>query len=186
MLAAELALDGTGMLVDVGAGPGTVALALDGLFEQVVVVEPDAGMLHEARANLATAAATFVQAPAEELAGLGLPPARAVTFGQSFHRVDRPVVAEAVYDVLEPGGALLVITHEWSRPPGDGPGEPPIPHDDIRALVVGYTGELRSGARPVSDYVGERFEETIAQTRFGVPEVVGRPGAPTSSATSTA
>lgn len=176
VVAAELALDGTGVLVDVGAGPGTVALALGSLFGRIVVVEPDAGMLDEACTNLAAAPATFVEAPAEALPDLGLPPARAVTFGQSFHRVDRPTVAEAVYDLLEPGGALLIITHQWTEPPDEGPGEPPIPHDDIRALVVRYTGELRSGSRPVSDYVGERFEETVARTRFGAPRILRAPG----------
>jgi SAM-dependent methyltransferase len=180
VLADALGLDGTGALVDVGAGPGSVSLALAPLFERVVVVEPDPGMLAQARRNLSAYDVTFHQATAEDLPGLRLPPARVVAFGQSFHRVDRVPVAEAVFDLLEPGGAMVLITHDYTRPPaGRPPDEPPIPHEDIRDLVVRYTGgELRSGSRPVREYVAERFEETLARTRFGRPEVLRAPGRP--------
>src|SRR5688500_17354833 len=47
-LAAELQLDGSGRLLDVGCGPGTIALRLAHLFEEVVGLDPDAAMLSEA------------------------------------------------------------------------------------------------------------------------------------------
>jgi hypothetical protein len=37
------------------------------------------------------------------------------TFGQSFHWTDEQPVAEAVYDMLEPGGALAIIVHTAAR-----------------------------------------------------------------------
>jgi hypothetical protein len=43
---------------------------------------------------------------------LGLSPVRVVTFGQSFHRTNRLVVAETVYQVLESGGSLVLISHD--------------------------------------------------------------------------
>jgi hypothetical protein len=98
VLAEELGLDGTGTLVDVGAGPGTLAAQLAPLVDRVVVVEPDAGMLAEARRHLAASRvehADLVAATAEQLPRLGVAPVRLVTFGQSFHRVDRLPVAEA-------------------------------------------------------------------------------------------
>jgi SAM-dependent methyltransferase len=45
----ELGLDGTGHLIDVGSGPGTVGVQLARLFGQVTLLEPDPGMLAEAR-----------------------------------------------------------------------------------------------------------------------------------------
>ena len=45
VLANELGLDGTGHLVDVGCGPGTVGVQLGGLFERVTLVDPDPHML---------------------------------------------------------------------------------------------------------------------------------------------
>jgi SAM-dependent methyltransferase len=74
-LAHDLGLDGRGRLLDVGCGPGTVARRLAPLFEAVVGLDPDPGMLAEA-ARLATVAgirhATWVRERAEALpAGLG-------------------------------------------------------------------------------------------------------------------
>ena len=177
VLAEELGLDGTGTLVDVGAGPGILAAELGSLVERVVVVEPDAGMLAEARRHLATrglAQVDFIQATAEELPKLGLSPARLVTFGQSFHRVDRLPVAEAVHDLLEPGGAMVLVSNDYrSAPRGPLPTDPPVPHEEIRELIRRFLGaELRSGARTVASYVPERFEETLARTSFGRPDVV--------------
>ena len=44
-VARSLGLDGRGRLLDVGCGPGTVALRLASLFEAVVGLDPDADML---------------------------------------------------------------------------------------------------------------------------------------------
>src|SRR5947209_5008133 len=110
-LADDLGLDGRGRLLDVGCGPGTVARRLAPLFEAVVGVDPDPGMLAEA-ARLAAAAgivqATWVRALAEALpAGLGV--FRVITFGASFHWMDRPRVARAVRTMLTPGGAVVQL-----------------------------------------------------------------------------
>src|SRR5215472_6925633 len=69
-LAAVLALDGRGRLIDVGCGPGTVALRLAHLFEEVVGLDADAEMLAEAErraGELGIANARWVRALAEEL-----------------------------------------------------------------------------------------------------------------------
>jgi SAM-dependent methyltransferase len=183
VLAHELRLDGTGQLLDVGSGPGTVGVELAPLFEQVTLLEPDADMLAEARAHAEAERLTaidFVRATAEDLPRLRLPPMRVVTFGQSFHRTDRVRVAEAVYDALEPGGAIVLIVHDPTRPaPRQLPDTPPIPHEDIDRLIRAYLGpERRSGARPAASYEAERFEETLARTRFGRPRVTYAQGRP--------
>ncbi len=49
VLATELGLDGTGRLVDVGSGPGVLAVQLAGLFEHITAIEPDPEMLAIAR-----------------------------------------------------------------------------------------------------------------------------------------
>jgi SAM-dependent methyltransferase len=110
-LARDLGLDGHGRLLDVGCGPGSVARRRAPLFEAVVGLDPDPGMLAEA-ARLATAEgirqATWVRERAEELpARLGL--FRVVTFGASFHWMDRPRVARAVRTMLTPDGAVVQV-----------------------------------------------------------------------------
>jgi SAM-dependent methyltransferase len=183
VLARELALDGTGHLLDVGSGPGTVGLQLAPLFERVTLLEPDADMLAEARRYAAAQSLTavdFVRSTAERLPRLGLPAMRVVTFGQSFHRTDRLRVAEAVYEVLAPQGAIALISHEPTRPaPPQPAGAPPIPHEAVDRLIQTFLGpERRSGARSAASYGTERFEQTLARTRFGSPRVTYAPGRP--------
>lgn len=180
VLARELSLDGAGHLLDVGCGPGILAVQLAPLFDRVTAIDPDPDMVAEARRHAARNGATIDvrQATAEEIGTLDLPSMRVVTFGQSFHRVDRTTVAEAVYDLLEPGGAIVLVTHDIdARPAPTGTGDPVIPDREVQELITGYLGpDRRSGSRPVSSYPSERFEVSLARTRFGVPTTVHAPG----------
>jgi SAM-dependent methyltransferase len=169
-----LGLDGSGTLVDVGCGPGVLAVQLAPLFEAVIGIDPDPAMLAEARRHAAAhdVAATWIEARAEDLAALDLPAARLVTFGQSIHWTDRQPVLAMVYDQLAPGGAVALISPaiEHGRSPGNPPA-PPIPHEQIEALLRRYLGWSR----------GERvdtFETSLQQSPFGRSDVVFAPGRP--------
>jgi 2-polyprenyl-3-methyl-5-hydroxy-6-metoxy-1,4-benzoquinol methylase len=59
-LSEELHLDGTGRLLDVGCGPGILAVRLASLFHQVVAVDPDPDMLAEGRAEAAREGVTNI------------------------------------------------------------------------------------------------------------------------------
>lgn len=83
-------LRGSPRLIDVGCGPGTVALRLADLFAGVVGVDADRGMIEEATrlaAKRDLANARWLRLRAEELpAGLGT--FRYATFARSFHWMD--------------------------------------------------------------------------------------------------
>lgn len=179
-LARELGLDGTGHLLDVGCGPGVLAVQLAPLFERVTAIDPDPGMIVEARRHATANGATVDvrQAKAEDLEMLELRPMRVVTFGQSFHRVARTPVAEAVYDLLQPGGAIVLITHDIdARQAPTSPGDPSIPDKEVQELITRYLGpERRSGSRPANSYSSERWEVSLAKTRFEEPTTVHAPG----------
>lgn len=101
-------LRGSPRLIDVGCGPGTVALRLADLFAEVVGVDADRGMIEEAT-RLATRRKLtnerWLRLRAEALpAGLGT--FRYATFAQSFHWMDRELVATRVFVMLEHGGAF--------------------------------------------------------------------------------
>ncbi|SCL71160.1 Methyltransferase domain-containing protein [Micromonospora citrea] len=151
-LAEELALDGSGRLLDVGCGPGTATLALAPYFVAVVGVDPDPDMLVEAgrRARrLDVGNARWVAARAEELpAGLG--EFRAVMFAQSFHWTDRDEVAAVVRGMLPPGGAFLHMS-DRKGPPTEPAGlpHPAPPSGPVAALVRSYLGEVRRAGRGV-------------------------------------
>lgn len=176
-VARELGLDGSGRLLDVGCGPGTLTIPLAPLFAEAIGLDPDAEMLAQAERRARESGAPpirWVRAFAEEIGALDLAPLRLVTFGQSFHWTDRERVAEAVYDRLVPGGALATVTHAWegrTEPPG--PDFPRIPHDALEAIRTRYLGERPSSGR---GFHLDRFEDALARTRFRTSRAVLCPG----------
>ena len=182
VLTQETGLDRSGWLLDVGCGPGVLAVRLAPLFEQAVGLDPDADMLAEGcRAAEGRRAMNirWVQGLAEDLPAVAPGPYRLVTFGQSFHWTDEQRVAETVYDMLEPGGALALIVHTVTgRPRPPDPGVPAIPHDEIKALVERYLGSTRRAGQGTAPQRNHRFEDVLARTRFGVPQQFFVPGVP--------
>lgn len=168
-----LRLDGRGRLLDVGSGPGTVVRRLAHLFEAAVGLDPDAPMLEEAE-RLARAEgvtnATWVRLRAEDLpARLGR--FRVVTFAQSFHWMDRPLVARAVRTMLEPEGAVVHLDSahrdlEW---------EPSLPEAAIEELRVRWLGRDRRAGRSVRNTSPSGEPEVFAAAGFAGPEVVAVP-----------
>jgi hypothetical protein len=88
-------------------------------------------------------------------------------------------VAEIVYDMLEPGGAMAMIVHTVEgRPVPAGPDLPRIPHDAMRSLVEEHLGarpRVGSSFAPVRTH---RFEDVLARTRFGQPSQLFAEGRP--------
>ena len=55
---------------------------------------------------------------------------------------------------------------------------PPIPHDEITALVAKYLGSTHRAGQGTARERTHRFEDVLARTRFGVPEQLFVPGIP--------
>jgi trans-aconitate methyltransferase len=126
-LAQALDLDGTGRLLDVGCGPGSLTLLLAPHFAEAVGIDADPDMLVEADQQARTDGTTEVRwrhLRAEELpADLARP--TVVTFAQSFPWTDRPRVARIVRAMLADGGALV---HMGARTHEGVPTDEPLPH----------------------------------------------------------
>ena len=183
-----LGLDGRGRLLDVGCGPGTVALRLAHLFESVVGLDSDPEMLDEA-ARLAAERGIdntrWVHMRAEELpAGLGT--FRVVTFAASFHWMDRDAVAHAVRRMLDAGGAVVHVDNLYRVAarmdgrnridPGPDAPFPPEPWDAINALVQRYLGAGRRAGQSVRESSPNREDLVFRAAGFDGPEVVPVPG----------
>jgi SAM-dependent methyltransferase len=182
VLTKELGLDGVGRLLDGGCGPGILTVRLASLFEEAVGLDPDPSMLAEGRRLAEERAVTnirWVRALAEDLPEAAPGPFRLITFGQAFHWTDEARVAEVVYDMLEPGGALALIGHTVEgRPVPPPPGPPPIPHAEVEALVEKYLGPVRRAGQGVAPVRRHRFEDVLVRTRFGAPRSIFAPGIP--------
>ncbi len=119
-------------------------------------------------------------------AGIAAGSCRLVTFGQSYHWTAGIPVLDAVYDLLESGGAVALIGHRVDGRPQPAPPDsslPRIPEDEIRELVVHYTDEdapaLPQGthqrATPhlfVPDVAASRFKESRTLYAPGRADVV--------------
>ncbi|MFJ5226386.1 class I SAM-dependent methyltransferase [Streptomyces sp. NPDC088400] len=170
VLAENLMLDGRGRLIDVGCGPGTLALSLSHLFGDVVGVDPDSGMIAEARRRADEAGALgrtrWIRARAEELpAGLGT--FTVATFGQSFHWMDRDAVASTVKGMLRTGGAFVHIADVKTETPSvDGLPHPVVPYSAVTSLTRQYLGPVRRAGRGLLLH-GTPGDEAAVLTRAG-------------------
>jgi SAM-dependent methyltransferase len=174
VLTAHLSQDGQGRLLDVGCGPGSVALLFAHLFDRVVGLDPDPGMVAEATRAAAEQGVdntTWVQMRAEELpASLGT--FRVISFGQSFHWMDRPRVASAVRDMLDPNGAVVQVDLWHTSPPDEQPRNGPHPSvpeaaiDELRRRWLGPHRRAGQGFRDTSP----NGEDKVFQNAGFAPE----------------
>ncbi|HVC77553.1 MAG TPA: class I SAM-dependent methyltransferase [Candidatus Micrarchaeaceae archaeon] len=172
-LVAKLGWDGTGRLLDVGCGPGVLALELAPAFGEVIGLDPEPAMLAEAQRRHGADSIQWIEGRAEEMPGLGLGHFDAVTFGQSLQWMDRPSVIEIVFSMLRPSGAMLVINHippDLSRESAQ-EATPFIPHGLVDEVLAQY-----GAAKPPRPAAWERHEVVIGRSPFGGCDVLVLPG----------
>lgn len=169
-----LGLDGRGRLLDVGCGPGTVTLPLTGLFQELVGLDADPGMIREAQ-RLASARgvvnARWVHGRAEHLpAGLGK--FNVITFAASFHWMHRPVVAGIVRGMLKPDGAVVHVDnrHQEALALDDALPAPPV--ECIAALRRAYLGHDRRAGQGIRNSSPGDEAAVFRAAGFAGPELV--------------
>jgi ubiquinone/menaquinone biosynthesis C-methylase UbiE len=112
-IVSEHGLDGRGCLLDCGCGTGHVFSALGRWFAHTIAVDPDGEMLEAARRTArehgVSGQTTCLQSRAEDLS-TDLAPVKMAVFGSSFHWTDRTAVATLLDRVVEPNGALVILS----------------------------------------------------------------------------
>jgi SAM-dependent methyltransferase len=108
-VARELGLNRSQRLLDVGAGPGILAIGFAPHCREVVGVDPEPGMVEAARAaaERAGVAVRFIDGRFEDVAPK-LGAFDVVTIGRAIHWLDPEPAREALHRVLAPGGRVLV------------------------------------------------------------------------------
>src|SRR3984885_13499056 len=104
--------------LDLGCGPGTIAIPLSHTVAEVVAVDPDADMIAEGQ-RLATFTGRmniqWLQSKAEDI----LPqagPFQVTTIGQAFHWMDRDEVLRKLAILIAHGGGLALVNPGKRRP----------------------------------------------------------------------
>ena len=109
-IARRSGLDGSGRLLDLGCGPGFLAIALAPHVAEAVGMDPEPEMLSLAasEAKAAGVRLTLVEGGSADL-GPHLGEFRLVTMGRSFHWMERDQTLAALDRLVVPGGAVAVL-----------------------------------------------------------------------------
>lgn len=169
-----LRLDGRGRLLDVGCGPGKVTLPLAGLFQEVVGLDADPGMIQEARrlaSERGVMNARWFHARAEELpADLGM--FAVVTFAASFHWMDRARVAGIIRTMLEPDGAVVHVDNRHQDGLTPDHSLPAPPAERIAELRRAYLGDDRRAGQGIRNSSPGDEATVFRAAGFAGPELV--------------
>ncbi|HWJ41387.1 MAG TPA: class I SAM-dependent methyltransferase [Candidatus Limnocylindrales bacterium] len=164
LLREHFRLDGTGRLLDLGCGPGPVAIPLAHLFDEVLAIDPDDAMRAEGERIARERGITNIewQFGGSKDLSRELGQFRLVTMGNSFHWMDRAATLEALYDLVIDGGGIAVV--------GEGAPIPRPPPTSWRAAINSVLRLYLPERRLSWEYPGpppeQRHEAYIARSRF--------------------
>ncbi|GAA4115442.1 class I SAM-dependent methyltransferase [Streptomyces hundungensis] len=170
LLTDRFALDGTQHVLDLGCGPGTVALELAGLVATVVAVDPAAGMLEQGRLLAGERGIHNIrwqQGDSNALLSLRLPPLDLVVMAKSYHWMDRIQVLDDLSRVTTEQAGIVILS---AGPPGTTalPGWAPVVAE-VRAAYLGAARRAGSGTYPEPQ---ETYQTTVERSPFPTVEVV--------------
>jgi ubiquinone/menaquinone biosynthesis C-methylase UbiE len=104
--------------LDLGCGPGTIAIPLSYVVAELVAVDPDADMISEGQRLAASRARQnirWVQSRAEDISP-EVGPFAVATIGQAFHWMDRDEVLRRLAILIADGGGLALVNPGKRRP----------------------------------------------------------------------
>lgn len=158
--AAAYDLDGSGRALDLGCGAGQLTFGLAPYFAQIIGMDPDLEMLHEARraaGDAGLANLQFIAGSSWDLAP-SLGAFRLVTMGDAFHWMDRDAVLHTLYELLTPGGGVAIVSHTLATPEGY--------QELVDATLKRFLGEKRRAGQGYYSHPPERHEVVLRRSAF--------------------
>ena len=157
-------LDRTHRVLDLGCGPGQIAIALAPFVGHVTGIDPEPEMLGQARA--AAPELEWIVGSSYDLPSLAprLGRLRLVTMGRSFHWMDRPATLAQLDEMLEPDGAIALIADE----------HPDVPGNAWHAAFKAITDRVGASdpAKAFRDQHWLPHEAVLLESRFHVLETI--------------
>lgn len=160
LVADRLALGGHEALIDLGTGPGVLALGFKPYVGSILGVDPEPNMLAAARSDAAAAGIELplIAGRTEDLpADLG--PFDLITIGRALHWMDRAATLPVFERLLAPGGAILIC---GTSPVKDARNHWYEPFD---AVNLAYSSRKTTGWREI-------YENWFNETAFAETEVI--------------
>ena len=102
---------GNGRLLDLGCGPGRVAIAMAPFFREVWAIDPEPEMIQVGREKAGTRGVTNLNWMITRAEDLEAPKDafELITIGEAFHRLDQRLIARRGMEWLQPGGGLAIL-----------------------------------------------------------------------------
>lgn len=161
-------------VLDLGCGPGKVALDLAPYVGEIVAMDPNEGMLSEGRRltdergieNIAwtVGSSDDLEDRRDELGTFDL-----VVMGNSFHWMDREATLDVLYEMVEAGGGVAVacLSNVW-RAKGDW-------QDRLREVLDRHLGPVKKGGSTSFRNSGELHQGPLSRSKFTGLETVQYP-----------
>ena len=166
-VAQKLALDKRHALIDLGTGPGVLALGFAPHVGRAVGVDPEPAMLAAAHAATRRAGAdvSFIEGRAEDLpADIGS--FDAVTIGRALHWMDHGAIGPVLARLVAPGGAILICASFSARD-----GSNPWLEDYDAARHRWSDEELMVGSRK-GEHAHRNPSDVLGPLGFGVVDTI--------------
>ncbi len=154
-------------VLDLGCGPGQLAVAFAAYAGSVTAMDPEPEMLRVAAAAAAEAGVdvSFVNGSSYDLAP-SLGPIRIVTIGRAFHWMDRVDTLRRLDTMIVPDGAVVLFGDSHPRVPDN------AWLDDYRALIDRFAADdMHRSLRRSTDWI--RHEAVLLDSAFNQLEAVG-------------
>lgn len=159
-------LDGTGRMLDLGCGPGSVTIPLAPYVALAIGVDPEPEMLVEAQIQADEAGVKnieWIEGSSDDLLPLRdrLGPLRLVTMGSSFHWMDREATLQALDALITPEGGLMTTggyQNSWEQPGAW--------QAATTEVIRRWLGEQRRAGSGAYTQISEHHDAVIARSAF--------------------
>jgi SAM-dependent methyltransferase len=150
-------------LIDLGTGPGLIALGFAPYVGRIVGVDPEPAMLEVAGRAAARAGhdLTLIESTAEALPR-EVGSFDVVTIGRALHWMDRDLVGSLLERLVAPGGVVLVCS---ARSASDGRNRWLEAYNDARRYWSGTTGRTHYRADIAAVFADTRFRTATKSTQ---------------------
>ncbi|MFC4559209.1 class I SAM-dependent methyltransferase [Virgibacillus kekensis] len=162
-LVKKFELDGQGKMLDLGCGPGRLAIRFSDWFEEIVGIDKEPEMIEEAKriSNEARVENTrWFTGDIEEYKGQSDDRLRLITMAKSFHWMDRKVTLDTLYLLVTDGGGVAIID-DYS------PDKELLPwQQKVEEVRKHWYGEERKAGNTTYSHPSVSHQEIVADSQF--------------------